>query len=91
MTEDQAKTRWCPFAHVVSAHPSRNSAAIYLGNRSQTGDGEEVRVPKNTSCLASGCMLWCWDDFLSDDTGRSEGASGRCGFIGARLSMSTLP
>lgn len=47
MTEDEAKTKWCPMAR-----PDNQTAA----NRRYV-DGEAM---KNSRCLGSGCMMWRW-------------------------------
>lgn len=50
-TEDEAKSKWCPMArvHCPDAGCSDNRDA----------DGERLGV---ANCVASDCMLWCWDD-----------------------------
>jgi hypothetical protein len=55
MTEDEAKTKWCP--HAVASHTDP---------RAQTGyQREELGLPADTflhACIGSGCMAWRWLD-----------------------------
>lgn len=55
LTETEAKTRWCPFAHYSHEH-----------NR---GTKNKEPIPSiGARCLGSGCMLWRWSS-LTDQTG----------------------
>lgn len=47
LTEDQARTKWCP--HAVASHTDPRA-----GFRNDEPDG----VPKTFACIASGCMAW---------------------------------
>lgn len=51
-TEDEARTKWCPFARVpvVVATPDQSCPAA-SGNRATTMDDE-------CNCIASDCMAW---------------------------------
>lgn len=51
MTEEQARTKWCPFAR----YKSINGEGI---NRWAT---DEVQLnPEPARCIASDCMAWWW-------------------------------
>ncbi len=54
MTEDEAKTKWCPFAHTAV------SMAKYVISANGTVDYEDhAYIPHpGCMCLASGCMAW---------------------------------
>jgi hypothetical protein len=47
MTEEEAKTKWCPMTQMI-AHPS---GKVYASG--MTGD---------QSCIGSACMAWRWGD-----------------------------
>lgn len=44
MTEDEAKTKWCPFTRVGE----------------QASGAAENRPDGSYNCIASGCMAWRW-------------------------------
>lgn len=52
MTEDEAKTRWCPFVRNVI-----DSADYAAGNRFDTSSES---LQQMTRCIGSGCMAWRW-------------------------------
>lgn len=96
MTEAEAKTKWCPFARVVSSQvgtetvfPAANRAAI----RHDSGALEFNANPESARCIGSACMAWRWTrDALKldfDDLGpilrpdRGEALQGGCGLAGA--------
>ena len=70
MTEDEAKTKWCPFARtVVTSDRSRHTAT---GNRAAVELAGKVSLyaaPNYASCIASDCAVWHVD---------------HCGLAGAR-------
>lgn len=86
MTEDEAKTKWCPFA--------RDSETA--GNRVRYGaPGEAVEDDYRTEaaaqfpCIASACMAWRWDgthvndpDDPKADMVWSDRSYGHCGLAG---------
>jgi hypothetical protein len=51
MTEDEAKTKWCPFVRIHKVHPEPDS--LVLSNR---GAFKPKDWPVN--CIASQCMAW---------------------------------
>ena len=53
MTEDEAKTKWCPMARVVVGTISESMAAC---NRSIQGMPPDLEA--QTRCIASACMMW---------------------------------
>lgn len=73
MTEDEAKTKWCPFARKALWDPqigTVNGSA----NRQYYDDGP------TTSCLASACMAWRWGGKFVD--GPPNTSDGNCGLAG---------
>jgi hypothetical protein len=60
MTEEEAKTKWCPFARIVAqeddeilAHQAAFNRVAYRGH---------VQDVSTTRCIASACMAWRWRD-----------------------------
>lgn len=60
MTEDEAKTKWCPFARVSW----NNKSSI-----NRVSGGDVVGLPITSMCVASACMAWRWRDFPKRDHG----------------------
>jgi hypothetical protein len=67
MTEDEAKTKWCPHVRHTALPMSNGDAAVY-DNRSC-----EVAFHVAGCCIASACMAWRW---INPD---SEAPEGFCG------------
>jgi len=86
MTEDEAKTKWCPFARqMVSIDEEmsgrKSPVAIASANR--------FDVNKMSICLGSGCMAWRETHPASDPLRHTDGsltyansAKGFCGLAG---------
>lgn len=56
LTEQEAKERWCPYAHALFfAERKDKPDALLSENRDFAGRGH-----KTCCCLASGCMAWRW-------------------------------
>lgn len=84
MTEDEAKTKWCPAARVV--WPGSDWGSAFSGNRSPLSDDGFNGADR---CIASECMAWRWDKGTTYTTdGKawnrmpSAPAEGRCGLAG---------
>lgn len=50
MTEDEAKTKWCPFIQVTW------QGGLLATNR----DGFIIDIDEDGKCIASECMAWRW-------------------------------
>lgn len=86
MTEDEAKTRWCPHARVSmatdrAATPAHNRSINVIGSR---GDAEVQTNPAYARCLGSACMAWR----VRTDHGDQGGSvrEGYCGLAGSPTS-----
>lgn len=89
MTEDEAKTKWCPFARtVMSNDPSllEYPSSQPVGNRVLGPAGKEAFA----KCMASECMAWRWIDthvqnpaHPDGDLIRSTRSYGTCGLAGS--------
>lgn len=55
MTEDEAKTKWCPFARPGQVQPA--DCGELRGNRMMNGD-----VDGGALCIGSACMAWRWSE-----------------------------
>ena len=95
MTEDEAKTKWCPFVRVLVTQNDESWYAGMLTNR-----GTIPADNTDTLCIASECMAWRWSlppklakqykrynergVTVPDSFGRPwpEVASGHCGLAG---------
>lgn len=81
ITEEQAKTKWCPFARVY--HGTLDSPAY---NRRHDDE-----LPSRASCLGSDCMAWRWDHPSQQPSGIGYASNGtpdvnglgHCGLAGA--------
>ena len=61
MTEDEAKTKWCPFARVAGPVQSKAEGVSY--NRWPPSDGTMKTMLRETPtarCIGSRCMAWRW-------------------------------
>jgi hypothetical protein len=76
MTEDEAKTKWCPKVQLMATGDPVNGGDI-LTNR---GDRP---APGMFSCIGSECMVWrkSEDGYYADDDAYIEG-QGHCGLAG---------
>jgi hypothetical protein len=65
MTEDEAKTKWCPMAREVGEKISNNRHGFGFAH---------------TMCIASACMMWSWNErHYMDDVPPKTPKQGRCG------------
>ena len=68
MTEDEAKTKWCPMARSVGNGE----------NRTPFGAADASCL-----CLASGCMAWRWARWDGEKAKNLDGKhTGSCGLAG---------
>lgn len=56
MTEEEAKTKWCPFARVSCA--SGPETGNHAANRTPTGLHNESSLSSGSFCIGSACMAW---------------------------------
>ena len=60
MTEEEAKTKWCPFARVIVGQADGSHIATQPPyNRFQRAD-DRTAVPPASYCIGSACMAWRW-------------------------------
>lgn len=54
MTEDEARTKWCPMARIATnIYP--HASAINRGH-----DSGVPQIPPGCQCIASKCAMWQW-------------------------------
>jgi len=56
MTEDEAKTKWCPYARVAYTLSGEDGNALAGVNR-----GRSHYVNSEALCLGSACSQWRWE------------------------------
>ena len=66
MTEDEAKTKWCPV--VRAAYVAGDAHGIAAVNRNP----DKTNNTTSVNCIASECMMWRWDE-------QQSSADGHCG------------
>lgn len=83
MTEQEAKTKWCPMVRLMTRIAPCDTDApdqyMMTGNRF-AGDfydnGFDENLDHAVKCIGSACMMWRWQDE------HAKGPSGSCGLAG---------
>lgn len=73
MTEEEAKTKWCPF--VRHAEDTNQETSVPAFNRL----AEPLRY--NLNCVGSDCMAWRWKPFAGYEV-HDDYDQGFCGLAG---------
>ncbi len=60
ITEDEAKTKWCPEARAVFVPEADHSRWLGGHNIVITMEGGEVNISHRVKCIGSECMQWKW-------------------------------
>lgn len=71
MTEEEAKTKWCPMV--------RTSSGGLIGNRDNAHDGQLTSFDDGSRCIGSACMMWRSGATVKGDP---SGSYGYCGLAG---------
>lgn len=58
MTEEDAKSKWCPFTREVSMDGDGSTLAEVSYNRTVNRSARQVNVPPSTRCVGADCMAW---------------------------------
>jgi hypothetical protein len=75
MTEDEARTKWCPFVRAAIISVTANDIPPH--NRASSSSNPDIN---GINCIASDCMMWRW--FYADAHGDplvEHVHSGHCG------------
>lgn len=79
MTEDEAKTKWCPFVRYnYTLHSSNASANRW--KQSEPRDEPHALNPVPCRCIGSACMAWRTSSF--GETKQNRTTIGFCGLAG---------
>jgi hypothetical protein len=81
MTEDEAKTKWCPFARVLAQDAERKLQGQAASNRIDWVGGQP-QMPVGSACVASVCMAWRTPFLWTEDDGSTQPNDGKHGFCG---------
>jgi hypothetical protein len=57
MTEDEARTKWCPFVRAAIISVTANDIPPH--NRASSSSNPDIN---GINCIASDCMMWRLDD-----------------------------
>ena len=79
MTEDEARTKWCPFARVVERQNDQSYNRCVIVQ--QYGGAEALPIPIGAKCVASECACWVVDAGATVPPGEHSTAQGHCGLI----------
>lgn len=91
MTEEEAKTKWCPHVRAVACDETgKTLSGSRPFNRKGVVGTAEVRVYPATSCIGSACMAWRWNGipYTDNQTGEvsflnGQPTHGHCGLAGS--------
>jgi hypothetical protein len=78
MTEDEAKTKWCPLVR-VSIKTGKDLSITT--NRSEWSADPAMREPA-TKCVGSACMAWRWAKTENIGTRHEKTTDNYCGAFG---------
>lgn len=70
MTEDEAKTKWCPMVRMDNAETEPSFNRNYGGS-----------LPDGSNCIASDCIMWVVETSYGVNTAINVVTGGRCGLI----------
>lgn len=70
MTEDKAKTKWCPFARIIGGKIDAAGASSHRDGQTAFNrivDEAKWSVPVGGACIGSACMAWRWRTWKMGD------------------------
>lgn len=80
MTENEARQKWCPSVRTGAGAPGSGVGAFNNRGQAQTKSNREN--PVISSCIASDCMAWRWEQEPIDTEHRHRIGLGYCGLAG---------
>jgi hypothetical protein len=78
MTEDEAKTKWCPMVR----HEGEEHGSFNRGGISDPINSFGIAKGYGCGCIASGCMIWREDLTREEAQNGYQAKSGHCGLGG---------
>ena len=88
MNESKAKTKWCPLTRAVAIRNDGTEPEASFNLLEMQQPDDDIKPKHIGHCIASGCMMWRWNEPLFDgpDSYISEpGPEGYCGLAGSPL------
>ena len=67
MTEEEAKTKWCPKVQLIAA------GEYVIDNRGSHNMSGDNAISNDSNCIASECMWWVWDEEFTSENLAKEG------------------
>ena len=75
MTEDEAKTKWCPMARIPWMQGQFPDISGFAINRQAIDEKpKNSDLPDMPKCIGSACMMWRWKDTSFDPNDKLEKA-----------------
>jgi hypothetical protein len=85
MTEEEAKTKWCPMARGVN-ESGGNRIAYGSAGDGPVEDDYTTEAAMKYPCIGSACMAWRWDsvgmEYEHAGYGGKARGKGHCGLAG---------
>ena len=75
MTEDEAKTKWCPMVR----HEGDENGSFNRGNPGDEINDHDKNRGTLCNCIASDCMMWVKEREISKIDDKDWYGHGRCG------------
>ena len=60
LTEEEAKTKWCPMARSLDFSSNRRHPQLIPGKHDGDALTERGQIHEQCKCIASGCMMFDW-------------------------------
>jgi len=59
-TEDEAKTKWCPFVRYATSEEDENASNRWRRAPEDIDSPPQILNPPACRCIGSACMAWRW-------------------------------
>jgi len=86
MTTEEAKTKWCPMARTAAIITNESDEITDIKSAyNKVSQPEGFIVPASCLCIASECMMWRWNEYLTGIPNDKQTRTGYCGLGGKPL------